>query len=95
MSAITHRGVTSEITAWHGSYLNGLPRTDYSAVVSYDEGGVKISAEKHWITTRSEAEAIVAKYRARWERPSDDERTTARNAAILHDANHDCREQQR
>lgn len=95
MSTRTHRGVTSEITAWHGSYLNGLPRTDYSAVVSYNECGVTITASKHWITTLAEAEAIVAKYRARWERPSDDERTAARNAAIAWSANHDCRESQR
>lgn len=87
MSAITHRGVTSKITAWHGL------QTNYSVSVSYADDGVKISAEKHWITTLAEAEAIVAKYRARWERIPDDERTAARNAAILHDANHDCREQ--
>lgn len=87
MSARTHRGVTSEVTAWHGR------ETNYSAVVSYDdEQGVRITAAKHWITTRAEAEAIVAKYRARWERVPEEERTAARNAAILHDANHDCRE---
>lgn len=88
MSRRTHRGVTSEIIPWYGL------TTNYSLHVSYkDEGGVTITASKHWITTRAEAEAIVAKYRARWERVPEEERTAARNAAIAWDANHDCREQ--
>jgi hypothetical protein len=90
VSRRTHRGVTSEITAWYGITAN------YSVVVAYDdEHGVRIAATKNWITTLAEAEAIVAKYRARWERVPEEERTAARNAAILHDANHDCREAQR
>lgn len=87
MSIRTHRGVTSEIVAWHGL------ETNYSLHVSYkDEDGVTIAATKHWLSTYGEAEAIVARYRARWERIPEEERTAARNAAILHDANHDCRE---
>lgn len=87
MSRRTHRGVTSEVIPWYGL------ETNYSVHVSYkDNDGVKISAEKHWIPTLAEAEALVAKYRARWERVPEEERTAARNAAILHDANHDCRE---
>ncbi len=87
MTTLTHRGVTSSIDAYHGL------KTNYSVSVSYADDGVLIHASKHWIPTLAEAEAIVAKYRARWERIPDDERTAARNAAILHDANHDCREQ--
>lgn len=62
MSTRTHRGVTSSIDAYHGL------KTNYSVSVSYADDGVTITASKHWIYTRSEAEAIVAKYRARWER---------------------------
>lgn len=67
-----HRGVIHEIIPHYGQGQDSRGRPYvwkmYHVEVSYFEDDVRITASKRWLQTIGEAQAIVRKYRERWER---------------------------
>jgi len=72
LGAQTHRGVTHHIVARLVQGQDGRGRSYvrrmHDVEVYYFEDDVQITASKQWLETIEEAQAIVRKYRERWER---------------------------